>query len=76
MEIPIRFDKQDPGHLDSGPLLWGAMAAHSKRTKIQERRYINEYSKPFTEHGNPPIPKKLAISFLTTMTDEYQCKRG
>jgi len=70
MEIPIRFDKQDPGHLDSGPLLWGAMAAKNKATQIQERRYVK------TEHGTPPIPKKLAISFLTTMTNEYQCYRS
>ena len=76
MEIPIKFDKQDPGHLDSGPLYWQGIANYTKKTRIQERKAINEYSKPFTTHGTPPIPKKLAISFLTTMTNEYQCNRS
>jgi hypothetical protein len=74
--LVYEYEMEMPGRNDSGPLVWEKIAEHTKKTRIQERKVIKEYPKPFTEHGNPPIAKKLAISFLTTMTDEYQRNRG
>ena len=74
MDIPIRFNAQEPGHLDSGPLFWAGIAKHLKTTRIQERKSINEYSKPFAEHATPPIPKKLTSTVLLQQINE-QCHR-